>query len=174
MNKKIIKKVSLIVLLIFAGSFFNYFYPQKLNSNIKITKIVVLKSKHELQIFQNNDLIKTYKISLGRHPEGAKHFEGDDKTPEGNYFINDKNPNSNYHLNLGISYPAKKDIAYAKKYGKSPGGAIKIHGLKNGLGFIGKLHRLFDWTHGCIAVTNREIEELYKHVAIGTPIQIKP
>ncbi|MCF6241981.1 MAG: L,D-transpeptidase family protein [Bacteroidales bacterium] len=174
MKKRTILKISSLVLLIFLSSFLNYFYPKKLDADIKITKIIVLKSKRELQIFHNNDLVKTYKISLGRQPIGAKHFQGDNKTPEGNYFINDKNPNSGYHLNLGISYPAKKDISYAKRFGKSPGGAIKIHGLKNGFGFIGKLHRLLDWTHGCIAMTNHEIEELYKSVKIGTPIEIRP
>jgi len=141
------KKTILILTLILLAGFYNNFYPQKLSGKYKITKIIVLKSKRELQVFHKNHLLKTYKISLGRQPLGAKHFQGDDKTPEGKYIINDKNPHSNYHLNLGISYPSKKDIEYAKQYGKSPGGAIKIHGLKNGLGFIGKLHRLFDWTH---------------------------
>jgi len=168
------KKRSIIILIILISTlFYNNFYPQKLNANQKITKIIIVKSKRELQVFHNNQLLKIYKISLGRQPEGAKHFAGDDKTPEGTYFINDKNPRSNYHLNLGISYPAKKDIEYAEKYGKNPGGNIKIHGLKNGFGFIGKFHRFFDWTHGCIAVTNKEIEELYKNVATGTPVEIK-
>lgn len=174
MKKVRILRISLIVVLIFSSAFINSVYLKNLDKDIKITKIVVYKSKRKLVVFHNNDLLKSYKISLGRNPVGAKHFQGDNKTPEGLYFINDKNPNSNYHLNLGISYPAKKDIEYAKKYGKSPGGNIKIHGLKNGLGFLGKLHRLFDWTHGCIALTNHEIEELYDHTKIGTPILIKP
>jgi len=151
-----------------------YFFPGKpLDENKIIDKILVLKSKRQLQVFNKGKLIKTYKISLGREPVGAKQFEGDDKTPEGQYIINDKNPNSGYHLNLGISYPSASDIQFAKSKGKSPGGLIKIHGLKNGRGFIGKFHRFFDWTHGCIAVTNKEIEELYHNVEIGTIIEIR-
>ena len=150
-----------------------YFFPEKkLDTNKKIDKILVLKSKRLLQVYSKGELIKTYKISLGREPKGIKQFEGDDKTPEGKYTINDKNPNSSYHLNLGVSYPSAKDIRFAKNKGKSPGGLIKIHGLKNGLAYIGKFHRFVDWTHGCIAVTNKEIEELYQNIKIGTSIEI--
>ena len=88
------------------------------------------------------------------------------------YYINDKNPKSGYHLNLGVSYPNKYDRIYAKKIHKKPGGLIKIHGLRNRLGFIGKFHRFFDWTLGCIALTNEEVEELYTNVPIGTKIEI--
>lgn len=151
-----------------------YFFPEKkLDANKSIDKIVVLKSQRILQVYSKNRLLKEYKISLGRHAVGAKHFEGDDKTPEGKYYIKDKNPNSGYHLNLGISYPNKKDMAFAKSRGKPAGGQIKIHGLKNGFGFVGKFHRWFDWTHGCIAITNNEIEELYKNVPTGTVIEIR-
>jgi len=118
--------------------------------------------------------VKTYKISLGRSPKGAKEFEGDRKTPEGFYTINDKNPNSGWHKNLGISYPNQKDINHAKSLGKSPGGLIKIHGLPNDNNYIGRFHGLFDWTLGCIAMTDKEIDELYKHVEIGTTIEIRP
>ena len=123
-------------------------------------------------VYSNGDELKTYKISLGREPVGKKEFEGDKKTPKGFYFINDKNSNSEFHLNLGISYPNESDKKNAEKLNKNPGGQIKIHGLKNGLGFIGKFHRFFDWTLGCIAVTNKEIEELYKNIPIGTEIEI--
>jgi len=150
-----------------------YFFPQKkLDTSKPIDKIIVIKHKRKLEVYSEDELLKTYKISIGREQIGAKHFEGDDKTPEGIYNINDKNPYSGYHLNLGISYPNKKDINFAKQHGKSPGGLIKIHGLKNGLGFIGKFHRWFDWTHGCIALTNDEVEELYYNVPIGTVIEI--
>jgi murein L,D-transpeptidase YafK len=119
-------------------------------------------------------LVKTYKISLGKQPIGVKEFNGDKKTPEGLYLINDKNPNSRYHKNLGISYPNKDNIEDAKRLGKHPGGAVKIHGLRNKTGFISKFHRWFDWTLGCIAVTNEEIDELYNAVKIGTAIEINP
>jgi murein L,D-transpeptidase YafK len=144
-----------------------------LPQNAKISKIVVLKSERKLVVFENGSELKTYKISLGFQPIGPKRFEGDGKTPEGNYIINDKNPNSAYHLNLGISYPNSNDIALAKTNEKSAGGDIKIHGLKNGTLNVGKLHRFKDWTAGCIALTNAEIEELYRVVEIGTPIEIK-
>lgn len=147
--------------------------PSRLPSEAIIDKIVVLKSKRQLIVFYQDTHLKTYKISLGRNPFGTKQYEGDKRTPEGLYYINDKNPFSAYHKNLGISYPNQKDIEHAKALGKNPGGDIKIHGIRNGLGFIGKFHRLIDWTSGCIAVTNSEIEEIYNHTAIGIPIEIK-
>lgn len=152
-----------------------YLYPEnKLPANSQIDKIVVYKSKRQLLAYSNGKLIKTYKISLGKVPIGDKEFEGDKKTPEGFYTINDKNPNSGYHKNLGISYPNQEDIENAKRLGKPAGGDVKIHGLRNKMGIIGKFHRWFDWTLGCIAITDSEIDELYSAVKIGTPIEIKP
>jgi murein L,D-transpeptidase YafK len=172
MTKKIIW---LTIFLTLVGVLIYYFYPEtKLSDDIRIDNIVVYKSKREMQVFSNGELLKTYKISLGRQPIGHKEFEGDKKTPEGIYFINDKNPNSSYHKNLGISYPNKDDLENAKQLGKSAGGDIKIHGIRNGIGLIGKFHRCFDWTLGCIAVTDREIDELYNAVEVGTSIEIKP
>jgi murein L,D-transpeptidase YafK len=161
--------------LIFLGLTIYYFYPEdKLPVNTQIDKLVVYKSKRQLLAYSNGQLVKAYKISLGRQPIGDKEFEGDKKTPEGLYFINDKNPNSGYHKNLSVSYPDKNDIENAKRLGKPAGGNIKIHGLRNKTGFIGKFHRWFDWTLGCIAVTDEEIDELYTSVKIGTEINIKP
>ena len=127
-----------------------------------------------MEVISDNQLIKTYEISLSPEPLGDKKIEGDKKTPEGIYYINDKNPNSSYHLNLGISYPDSSDIDEAKLLGKPAGGDIKIHGIRNGMGFLGKLQRLRDWTNGCIGLTNKEIEELYYHTPIGTQIEILP
>lgn len=139
----------------------------------KIDKLIVYKSKREMHAFYQGKPIKIYPISLGKNPIGHKAFEGDMKTPEGIYTINDRNPNSSYHKNLGISYPNDADIAHAKAHGKSAGGAIKIHGIKNGLGdVIGANHLLKDWTHGCIAVTNHEIDELYVAVVNDAVIEI--
>lgn len=164
----------LITLLLF-GLLCYYFYPEdKLLNDTQIDNLVVLKSKRHLLAFSNGKLVKTYKISLGGQPIGDKKFEGDKKTPEGIFFIIDKNPNSVFHKNLGISYPNEGDFKIADQLGISVGGNIKIHGLRNHLGFIGKFHRLFDWTSGCIAVTNEEIEELYYTVKIGSQIEIKP
>jgi len=152
-----------------------YFYPEKkLDTSQKIDKIVVVKHKRQLTLFSNGKEIKTYTISLGGVPAGKKEFEGDQKTPEGIYFIDDKNPSSDYHLNLGVSYPNHNDSLHAAALGKAPGGDIKIHGLPNGYGFIGKFQRFKDWTAGCMALTNSEIEELFYQVPLGTEIEIKP
>jgi murein L,D-transpeptidase YafK len=152
-----------------------YYYPEaKLPAEIQIDRLVVFKSKRLLLAYSNGQLVKTYSIALGGQPVGAKEVEGDQKTPEGIYFINDKNPNSGYHKNLAISYPNKKDSEHSKETNRPTGGDIKIHGLKNHTGFIGKFHRWFDWTLGCAAVTNEEIDELYDAVKIGTQIDIKP
>ncbi|MNE51989.1 L,D-transpeptidase catalytic domain [compost metagenome] len=143
----------------------------KIPNHIKIDRLLVLKSKRQLIAYSNNKRIKTYRICLGRNPVGAKEFEGDMKTPEGSYTINDRNPNSRYYKNLGVSYPNNNDRKRAKRLGKRTGGDIKIHGTG---GDINTPDPLYDWTWGCIAVTNKEIDELYEHVTIGSTIEIKP
>jgi murein L,D-transpeptidase YafK len=169
------KIIRLTISLIFLGLTVYYFYPEhKLPADIQIDILVVYKSQRKLLAYSNGQHVKTYKIAIGRQPVGDKEFEGDKKTPEGLYFINDKNPNSGYHKNLGISYPDKDDVENAKLLGKTTGGDVKIHGLRNKIGFIGKFHRWYNWTLGCIAVTNEEINELYNAVQIGTQIDIKP
>lgn len=151
-----------------------YLIPsEKIPEGVIIDRILVYKSKHELQAFSDHKLIVTYKIAIGKNAIGAKEYQGDQKTPEGLYTINDRNPNSGYHKNLGISYPNKQDILKARAIGKPTGGDIKIHGLRNGGGYIGKFHRWTDWTNGCIALDNAEMDELYDHVAPGTPIEIR-
>jgi murein L,D-transpeptidase YafK len=166
---KTFKFLPIILFLIFTVY---YFFPEKkLPQGVVIDKIIIKKSQHKMFVFSKGKLLKHYMVSLGR-VKGRKRFEGDKKTPEGIYYITDKNPGSSFHLNLGVSYPNKNDIEYAKKQGKKAGGLIKIHGLKNGLGFIGKFHRLVDWTAGCIALTNREIEELYRATPVGTKLMI--
>lgn len=147
---------------------------EPLPQGIEITKLLVLKQQRQMFAYANEKLVKIYPISLGFNPIGHKQFEGDGKTPEGIYTINERNKNSGYHKNLGISYPNKTDIAFAQSQGKSPGGLIKIHGLRNGLGSIGRGHLLKDWTHGCIAVTNEEIDELFSAVIHQAEIEIKP
>ncbi|MFT3683160.1 MAG: L,D-transpeptidase family protein [Ferruginibacter sp.] len=162
----------LIAILIVAAY---YFYPeQKLPVGVPVTKLVVFKSKRKLQVFSGEKLLKTYTVSIGKNPLGDKKFEGDNKTPEGAYFINGKNPNSTCYKNLGISYPNDTDREEARLLQRPTGGDIKIHGLKNGQGFTGKFHRFKDWTNGCIAVTDTEMDELYFNVPVGTPIIIYP
>jgi murein L,D-transpeptidase YafK len=143
----------------------------KLPNNTKIDALVVYKSERKLIAFSKGKIIKTYSIALGKSPIGAKQFQGDNKTPEGIYFINGKNTHSVAYKNLGISYPNSNDISNSK--GKPTGGDIKIHGLMNNLWFIGNFHRLIDWTNGCIAVNNFEMDELYNSVKIGTRIEIR-
>jgi murein L,D-transpeptidase YafK len=151
-----------------------YFWPVAIiPEGIAIDYIVVHKSRHRLQAFSNGRLIVTYTVAIGKHPGGAKAYEGDQKTPEGRYTISGRNPNSTYHKNLGISYPNDTDRARARRIGKPAGGDIKIHGLKNGHGYIGRFHRWRDWTNGCIALSNAEMDELYKHVQTGAVIEIK-
>jgi len=171
-----LKRFSIAVFIIVLSSLLlYYFYPiQKIPAGISIDKIIVHKSKHRLEAYSNNKLIVNYKIAIAKNPVGAKEYQGDLKTPEGIYTINDKNPNSGYHKNLGISYPNAEDIAHAKQLGKPTGGDIKIHGLKNGQGYIGKFLRWKDWTNGCIALTDEEVDELYEHTLIGALIEIKP
>lgn len=170
--KKLIKYILFLLVIILC---IYYFYPEtKLDSNAKIDYILVKKSERKMEVYQGKKLLKTYKISLGRNPKGTKEFEGDMKTPEGIYTINDKNPNSGYYKNLGISYPEKQDIIRSEKLGKPTGGDVKIHGIRNYMGIIGKFQRFADWTHGCIAVTNNEMEELYNSTIIGAKIEIKP
>ena len=172
---KKMKKIWLSIFFIFFGMTVYYFYPEnKLPTDIQINKLVVYKSNGELLAYSNGQLVKTYKISIGRQPFGKKEFKGDEKTPEGIYQINNKNAKSDYHKNLGISYPNKADIKNAKRLGKPTGGDIKIHGIKNKMGYIGKFHRWFNWTQGCIAVTDEEIDELYNAVKIGAKIEINP
>jgi murein L,D-transpeptidase YafK len=152
-----------------------YFYPEKkLPADASINKLIVLKSKRQLLAYSNAELLKTYTISLGANPVGDKEYEGDKKTPEGKYVIYAKSATSCCHKNLGISYPDKQDLEKAKQLKKPAGGDIKIHGLGNGLGFIGKFQRWLDWTSGCIGVTDEEVDELFRAVAISTPIEIRP
>lgn len=166
--------IRLLLALVF-GLCLYYFFPEAaLKEGTKIDQLVVYKSKHELVIFSKGEKVKTYSISLGKEPIGAKEFEGDNKTPEGTYQISSKNLHSAYHKNLGISYPNEADKSQARKHEKLAGGDIKIHGLPNGVGFIYKFHRWYDWTQGCIAITNVEMDELFDAVDVGTPIEIKP
>ncbi|WP_299826002.1 L,D-transpeptidase family protein [uncultured Pontibacter sp.] len=152
----------------------DFLLEKRLSSDAVIDKLSIDKSERELSVYSKGKLLKTYSISLGKEPIGDKQFEGDNKTPEGLYFINGKNSQSSYYKNLGISYPNSEDRNEAKKLSKSAGGDIKIHGLPNKLPFLGRLHRITDWTAGCVAVTNEEMDELFNTVKMGTPIEIKP
>jgi len=137
-------------------------------------KIVINKSKRELILLKRGRVIRTYRIALGRTPVGPKQKEGDGKTPEGSYEIIGRNVKSAFHRSLRISYPNAVDRDRARRADVSPGGDIMIHGLPNGQGRIGAAHLVSDWTEGCIAVTNEEIEEIWRLVGDGTPTEINP
>lgn len=132
------------------------------------------KGKRKLTAYSGGKAVRVYLVSLGAKPVGRKEVEGDMRTPEGVYVIDDKNPRSAYHRNLGISYPNPVDRDRAKALGKSPGGDIKIHGLAPEYADIGQAHRLTDWTYGCVAVTNEEIEEIFARTPVGASIEIVP
>lgn len=136
--------------------------------------IVVDKTKRVMTLYARKKPLKTYRIALGGNPLGHKEQEGDSRTPEGRYVIDAKNPWSSFHLSLRISYPNRRDMAAARRKGVSPGGQIMIHGTPEGLSLVQATGLMRDWTAGCIAVTNAEIEEIYRAVNVGTPIVIKP
>lgn len=140
----------------------------------KIDKILIFKSQRKLQLMSKDKVVKEYSVALGTHPVGAKDREGDGKTPEGEYVIDYRNEKSHYHRALHISYPNKQDRERARKLHVAPGGMIMIHGLPKGYAWLGSLHRKTDWTLGCIAVTDEEIEEIWKLVPDGTKVEIKP
>lgn len=151
-------------------------YPRRaaLGPEVIADRIVVRKSDRRMTLFVAGQPIRTYEIALGFGGPGAKTREGDGRTPEGLYSISGRNPQSAYHLSLRISYPEARDIEAARALGVPPGGDIMIHGTRNGLGWFGAVARSIDWTAGCIAVTNEEIEEIWHAVPDGTPIEILP
>lgn len=146
----------------------------KLGDGVIADRILVEKGLRRLTLIRNGVKVRTYQVALGRNPVGDKERRGDMRTPEGRYTINARVEQSKFHLALRISYPSADDVARANSLGVSPGGDIMIHGLPNGRGSVGAAHREFDWTEGCIAVTNEEIEEIWRAVPIGTVIEIRP
>lgn len=137
-------------------------------------KVLVKKSQRKMFLIRNGKAYREYSIGLGDNPIGHKQQQGDERTPEGLYTIDYRNPNSAYHLSLHINYPNRKDRTSAKQRGVNPGGDIFIHGSPNGFNLLESAYAGTDWTDGCIAVTNKEIEEIWKLVPNGTPIEIQP
>ena len=137
-------------------------------------KVLIEKKERQLTLLSKGEVINSYKIALGGDPVGPKKRQGDNKTPEGTYIIDSRNGDGGYHLSLHISYPNEKDKMRAKELGVSPGGDIMIHGIKNGFSLVGASHAEVDWTKGCIAVTDEEMEEIYKLVPNGTIVEIRP
>jgi murein L,D-transpeptidase YafK len=146
----------------------------QLPTTFKADRVVVLKKERTLQLLSQGKIVKTYKVALGGEPVGPKTRQGDHRTPEGSYILDRRNAHSQFYKSIHISYPSAADRTRAGKLHASPGGDVFIHGLPNGYGWIGKEHRLKDWTDGCVAVTNEEMDEIWRAVADGTPIEIKP
>lgn len=144
------------------------------SGDAKADYIIVEKSKRRLTLLSRGQVLKSYRVSLGRDPVGPKLREGDDRTPEGVYRIDYRMPDSTYHLALHISYPNATDRKRARRRGVPPGGDIMIHGIGDAGKKLGDLHPLFDWTNGCIAVTDYEIEEIWRLTPLGTVVNILP
>ena len=136
--------------------------------------IVVEKAARRMTLYRHGEVLHEYRIALGFAPAGDKERVGDGRTPEGRYIIDLKNDRSQFHLSLRVSYPNASDRREAAARGASPGGDIFIHGTPGVWEWAGPLHAIRDWTLGCIAVTNSEIEEIWALVPVGTPIEIRP
>jgi len=145
-----------------------------LPADAKADLVVVDKAARRLSLYSNGAPIRSYPVSLRRAPVGAKVRDGDHRTPEGRYLIDRHNPRSSFHLALHVSYPSADDFARAQAAGYSPGNEIMVHGMRNGLGWLGRAHLLVDWTSGCVAVTNAEMDQIYPTVSDGTPIEFRP
>lgn len=140
----------------------------------KVDRVVVLKGQREMRLMHKKWVLRSYPVALGSSPTGPKRRKGDGRTPEGAYLLDWRNPHSQFYRSIHISYPGPADRAHARQQGADPGGDIMIHGLPNGREWVGTAHRRYDWTNGCIAVTNDEMDEIWALVADGTPIEIKP
>src|SRR3954447_5446803 len=133
----------------------------------RVDRVVVNKGRREMLLLSGESVVRSYRVALGREPVGHKEREGDGRTPEGRYTIDGRNPQSKYHLALHISYPNAADVEHARAHGVEPGGDIMIHGIKAGVA-----HPESDWTQGCIAVTDAEMDDIWALVADGTPVEI--
>ena len=142
------------------------------SQNIDLVRVE--KSEKVMYLLSNGKIVKKYNVSFGGQPKGHKQQEGDERTPEGKYILDYKKDDSAFHKAIHISYPNDKDKEHAKNLGFSPGGQIMIHGQKNGFGWASWIMQKFNWTNGCIAVTNKEMDEIWQLVSVGTPILINP
>jgi murein L,D-transpeptidase YafK len=143
-------------------------------SSSGVDQVLVLKRQHLLQLWHGGHILKEYKVALGGSPVGPKTQQGDHRTPEGRYILDSRNAKSQFYKSLHISYRTPVQRAAARKRGVAPGGDVYVHGLPNGERSIGAAHRLLDWTDGCIAVTDEEMDELWAAIPAGTTIEIRP
>ena len=134
----------------------------------------MLKGPRRLLLLRGREVLRDYEIALGRNPTGPKRHHLDGRTPEGRYFIDARNQGSSFHRSLHISYPNEQDREFARRAGVSPGEGVMIHGLPDGERWVGDTHREYNWTNGCIGVTDDEMDEIWRLVDDGTPIEIRP
>jgi murein L,D-transpeptidase YafK len=144
------------------------------DSAMKVDQVLVVKSRRTLTLLSHGNVLRTYKVALGGSRVGAKEQQGDHKTPEGRYILDRRNAKSRFYKSIHVSYPNEQDKQKASQRGIASGGDIMIHGLPNGFGWLTASHRALDWTDGCVAVTNAEMDEIWKLVPDGTPIEIRP
>lgn len=137
-----------------------------------VDKVIVVKSERRLYLLRDGEVVRSYRVALGRSPVGHKIFEGDGRTPEGLYVLDARNPGSRFYRSIHISYPNDTDRARARAYGVSAGGLVMLHGQPND-GFAGR-NPAYDWTEGCIALSNSEMDEIWQLVGVGTLIEILP
>lgn len=140
---------------------------------VKADLVQVDKSKRRMYLLDEGQVIREFRIALGKSPKGHKQQEGDQRTPEGRYYLDYVSEQSSFYRSMNISYPNQQDIRRAERMGVNPGGAIKIHGLKGGYQGRPEYIQSFDWTNGCIALTNHEMDEFLSLVDSGTPIDIE-
>lgn len=150
------------------------FLPISAFGTEKADKVLVVKSESKLYLMRNEKIIGAFKAAFGANPKGHKQQEGDERTPEGEYILDYKKSDSAFYKAIHISYPDQEDKKRAKRAGVNPGGLIMIHGQKNGFGWFAWITQNFNWTDGCIAVSNSAMDEIWEAVSIGTPIEIKP
>jgi murein L,D-transpeptidase YafK len=171
-----VKRFSLAapLLVVLLAAAWAHWPESRLGPSVRADRVLVRKAYRRLELYAGGRLLKAYAISLGGNPAGHKHRQGDERTPEGVYVFDSRNANSLFYRSMHISYPSAADSATAAANHADPGGAIMLHGLRNGLGWLGRLHLAVDWTDGCIAVTDVQMDEIWRLVADGTTIEIEP
>jgi murein L,D-transpeptidase YafK len=163
-----------IIALLTASLFGGLTMISQTQTKVVADSIVVSKSGHTLSLMSGKTVLKTYHVALGRRSTKAKQVAGDNRTPEGKYIVDEKKTSTSFHKALHLSYPNADDRARAEKLDKSPGGDIEIHGLPTTFAWVGTMQHTLDWTAGCIALSNDEIDEVWKMVSVGTPVEIDP
>jgi murein L,D-transpeptidase YafK len=157
--------IAVLLLAVFAGA---------ATAGQTADRVLVIKSKERLYLIRNDEVFASYHVVFGANPKGHKQQQGDERTPEGHYTLGYKNAHSSFYKSIHISYPNREDRIRARERGVSPGGDIMIHGQANGWEWISPLSRFFNWTDGCIALSNRDMDAVWEAVPSGTPIEIRP